>query len=163
MTPNGLRSSRRTNGRRTDWNRHPPTSATSALEHSNRGSPVTPHPHPAIGGRRWWPPRWQLVPEWSACGCTTSHQLPTRSGTVGASAPNLAAGEVQHYLIRTQATDVGLADAGDWWLIDDKMIVVFHFEGLERVAVEVVDDESRLADARRWWQIAIDLTSGAND
>lgn len=78
-----------------------------------------------------------------------------------ASASNIAAGEIQRYVSRADAVDAGLADAGDWWLIDDELLIVFHFEGIERVAVEVVDDAGRVTEARGWWRIATDLSSGA--
>lgn len=78
-----------------------------------------------------------------------------------ASAANVAAGEVQHYISWADAVDAGLVDAGDWWLLDDELLVVFHFEGLERVAVEVVEDAARLIDARQWWQVAVQLARAA--
>lgn len=45
------------------------------------------------------------------------------------------------------ATEHGLTTAGDWWLLDSELLIVFHFDGYERTGVEVTDDALRVAAA----------------
>lgn len=65
-------------------------------------------------------------------------------------------GEVQRYMTRQVADQLGItAHAGDWWLIDDRTLVVYVFDAARRSSVEVTEDPARVADAARWWEIAV--------
>lgn len=88
-----------------------------------------------------------------------------------ASGPNIEAGEVIRYMTQSEAARVGLpgADAGeDWWLLDDSRLVVMRFRPSgERYENELIDDPDRVAEARRWWDLAVhhstpDLLRGAS-
>lgn len=73
-----------------------------------------------------------------------------------ASRKDVVAGEIHRYMNRSAADQLGLsADGGDWWLLDDERLVVFHFDGLNQSHVEVIDDTDRVAEAIRWWDLAV--------
>ena len=65
---------------------------------------------------------------------------------------NRDAGENILYLSRAYATDAGLwplADAADFWLFDDRLLMLMHFdEQGVRTSVELLDDEPEVDNAR---------------
>ncbi len=73
------------------------------------------------------------------------------------SAVNVKAGETQQEIGRSVADQHGLTAAGDWWLLDDELLIVFHFDGYTRTGVELVDDPLRVAAAAHSWSTAVDL------
>ncbi|GIJ49856.1 hypothetical protein Val02_67420 [Virgisporangium aliadipatigenens] len=76
-----------------------------------------------------------------------------------AGAWNVAAGERLRYLSRRRAEAVGLLpDAGhsDWWLLDDRKLIVMRFDGLgNRVRTHLTDDPGSLGRARYWRDLAL--------
>jgi hypothetical protein len=70
----------------------------------------------------------------------------------------IEAGERIRYMSRGLAYDVGLLPAAgphDWWLLDDARLVVMHFDAGRLVDSELVDDPDRIAQACRWWDLAV--------
>ncbi|MFI5895622.1 DUF6879 family protein [Actinoplanes sp. NPDC051513] len=79
---------------------------------------------------------------------------------------NIRAGERIDYLTEGQATVAGLL-AGvaqrDWWLFDDKRLMVLtHNEEGRRIHTELITDEAELDRARAWWDLAVHTTRGEN-
>ena len=69
---------------------------------------------------------------------------------VEASSENVDAGESIRYLNRSEADTAGItADAGDWWLVDRRLLVQFTFEGTRLEHVEVAEDPDRVEAALR--------------
>lgn len=72
---------------------------------------------------------------------------------------NVEAGEVQRYMTRERAHEVGLLPAAgdeDWWLLDDERLIVMRFDAHgRRVANELIVDPARIALAREWWDLAV--------
>lgn len=69
---------------------------------------------------------------------------------------NVAAGEIQRYMTRPTADQLGISEhAGDWWLLDGRMLVVFTFDADRNRTVEVTDDLTRVAEAARWWDLVV--------
>lgn len=70
---------------------------------------------------------------------------------------NERAGEVMHYTTPQRSADVGLDAAGpdDWWLLDDAELIRMHFAEPDVAALHLIDDPDAIADAKRWWQLAL--------
>ena len=69
---------------------------------------------------------------------------------------NVLAGEVQRYMDRPVADEIGLTEyGGDWWLLDGRVLVTFHFDGLRQSSVEVTEDLRVVSEAAHWWAVAV--------
>jgi hypothetical protein len=68
---------------------------------------------------------------------------------------NRGAGETIQYLTRRGAQEAGIIPgigADDWWLFDDRRLVVMHFDGEgRRIQVEAIEDEPEVEKAI-WWR-----------
>lgn len=76
---------------------------------------------------------------------------------------NIKAGEVIHYATRSRAREVGLLpDAGDadWWLIDDRHLIVMRFGPDHASTPYITTDEPDLTRARAWRDLALSAASG---
>jgi hypothetical protein len=72
---------------------------------------------------------------------------------------NVAAGEEIRYLTRPDAQRVGLLPAAgdaDWWLIDDRTLILMRFSDGTRVTTEKTTDLAQLAWARALRDLAIE-------
>jgi hypothetical protein len=76
---------------------------------------------------------------------------------------NVDAGEIQTEITRPVADEHGLTTAGDWWLLDNELLIEFHFDPdtYQRTGIELTDDPERVEAAGRWWSIAVDLADKA--
>jgi len=72
---------------------------------------------------------------------------------------NIRAGEVIRYLPRLRAVGVGLLSAArsdDWWLFDDRLLIVMSFDAEGHMTrIERTDDEAAVAEALAWRDLAI--------
>ncbi|WP_433730923.1 DUF6879 family protein [Actinoplanes sp. CA-051413] len=72
---------------------------------------------------------------------------------------NEEAGEVMHYLTRSQAYEVGLLPAAgdnDWWLFDDTLLMEMSYdEQGRRIHTELTDEEASVQQARSWRDLAV--------
>jgi NTP pyrophosphatase (non-canonical NTP hydrolase) len=72
---------------------------------------------------------------------------------------NEEAGEVIHYLTRSQARDAGLLPAAgdkDWWLFDDYLLMQMSYDGEgRRIHTELTDEEGKVQQARSWRDLAV--------
>lgn len=76
------------------------------------------------------------------------------------SASTVDAGERHHYLTRRVADEAGLGRAGDWWLLDNRLAVVYHSDDQgRRTGVEIVEDAAAISELDRWWRVALDLAT----
>lgn len=68
---------------------------------------------------------------------------------------NTAAGEILTYLKRSQAAEIDLPLASDWWLFDSKHLARMQFDTDGRpLGGEVTDDEHLVAQHRAWRDLA---------
>ena len=72
---------------------------------------------------------------------------------------NTDAGEVIGYVHRWRAAEVGLlpsAGPGDWWLLDDELLLILDFDDAGHlIRVERTDDPQTITAARSWRTTAI--------
>ncbi len=81
-----------------------------------------------------------------------------------ASVPNIAAGETIHYLELDKATETGVTDAGDWWIVDDETLIEFGFPDgpLELPTVRTTKDPGTVAAALESWDFAVAVVEGSS-
>lgn len=76
---------------------------------------------------------------------------------------NVKAGEVQRYLTRARADEIGLTPAvgcDDWWLLDSSKLIVMRFDpNGRRYQNEVITDPQRVEQACAWRDLAIHHSS----
>jgi hypothetical protein len=72
---------------------------------------------------------------------------------------NIEAGELIRYMERATAHDVGLLPAAgdtDWWLLDDSNVILMRFDKAgNRIHTELTDDPRIVAQASKWWDLAV--------
>lgn len=66
---------------------------------------------------------------------------------------NAAAGEDIRVMSTTAAAEHNLPDH-DFWLFDDELVAIMHFDNHGMIAAELVADADAVADHRRWRDIA---------
>lgn len=75
---------------------------------------------------------------------------------------NTEAGETIQYLTRNAARAAGLPvdDGRDWWLFDDRRLMVMYFDDEHRrVRVELLEGEPEVEQALEWRRIAIEAAT----
>lgn len=76
---------------------------------------------------------------------------------------NIEAGETIHYLPRRAAADAGVTKgfAGrDWWLLDNRRLILMTYEDGRRTHTELTTETSELQQARSLRDLAIRTTRG---
>jgi hypothetical protein len=69
---------------------------------------------------------------------------------------NIHAGEDIRWLPRSVAHDIGLPTGYDWWLLDDRQLIVLEFNDADEVATRtLVTDPGIIARHRAWRDLAI--------
>lgn len=72
---------------------------------------------------------------------------------------NVEAGEIQRYMTRQRAHEVGLLPAAgneDWWLLDSQRLIVMRFDDEHRrVENELITDPARVVQACAWRDLAV--------
>lgn len=120
------------------------------------GSPVPP---PELD---WWRPWLDRMARFTSEGKTASRvrivdEPPTdyQRWLLWASPWHEAAGEDIRYMTRSAAVRAGLPQRNDWWLLDDKRVILMRFTGEDAIESKLLITGRRVAAYRKWRDVAI--------